>query len=99
MYLHINGYKVEGREIIDVSTQLIVKFIFFFNIFNKIVTDLFIIQIPYWMHVAFLQVMHLVYLDDDIMLSEMIEELTRPRLKHKNAKSMSFLFIYLLLII
>ncbi|CAB5206049.1 hypothetical protein RhiirA5_403687 [Rhizophagus irregularis] len=64
MYLHINGYKVEGREIID---------------------------IPYWMHVAFLQVMHLVYLDDDIMLSEMIEELTRPRLKHKNAKKITIM--------
>jgi hypothetical protein len=39
------------------------------------------------MHAALLQVMHLVYLDDDIMLSEPIEELTRPRSQHKNAKS------------
>ncbi|GES93601.1 DNA repair protein REV1 isoform X2 [Rhizophagus clarus] len=50
-----------------------------------------IIDTPYWMHIAFLQVMHLVYLDDDIMLSEMIEELTRPRLEHKNAKKITIM--------
>ncbi|RIA80099.1 hypothetical protein C1645_839297 [Glomus cerebriforme] len=50
-----------------------------------------IIDIPYWMHTALLQVMHLVYLDDDIMLSESIEELTRPRLQHKNAKNIAIM--------
>ncbi|CAG8482203.1 9728_t:CDS:2 [Funneliformis mosseae] len=64
IYLHMNGYSVEGRDIIDT---------------------------PYWMHIAFLQVMHLIYLDDDIMLSESIEELTWPRLKHKNAKNITIM--------
>ncbi|CAI2164024.1 5807_t:CDS:2 [Funneliformis geosporum] len=64
IYLHMNGYSVAGRDIID---------------------------IPYWMHAAFLQVIHLIYLDDDIMLSESIEELTWPRIQHKNAKNITIM--------
>ncbi|RIA99031.1 hypothetical protein C1645_870281 [Glomus cerebriforme] len=64
MYLHIRGYNVERRDIIDT---------------------------PYWMHVALLQVMHLIYLDDDIMLSELIEELAQPHSHHKNTKNITIM--------